>query len=269
MDSEHQQMDVDPEEAVVDAAEDGIEEKQPEGDDQPEEESEGEDEEADGDGAGADPAREQKTAATRSGRKRKPVQRLVNQSVARSSLKPVEIMEGKGVRLGDIEAVEEELQRARGTDKWLRKLHTVLFPGASVNKSTVKKNIRDFSGFVDTSAEMRQARISKLTVLSKQEMSDLATLLQQHRGGTKEDVAGRIVEFLECPQVRRLAPPCATTLYTSLNQLASCLAECSRCRPWKAQESLWQESKGVWKPSFDRLHAICPTTPVGSGSRAP
>merc|ERR1740139_1091152 len=81
----------------------------------------------------------------------------------------------------------------------LKQLHRVCFgkPGA---KLVVKKNLREFSGFVADDLTAEKAK--KLTMVLKSDLKIIKGMLDTcdlSPGGTKAEAAARLVEFLEAP----------------------------------------------------------------------
>ncbi|GBN17024.1 Protein DEK [Araneus ventricosus] len=109
-----------------------------------------------------------------------------------------EFQEGKGQKLGDCPRIDYQIQKSAIED--LKPLHRILF-GRVGAASQVKKSIRKFSGFpfVKNSPEFdrKKATTEKLTnaVLKR-----ICEVLDLERGGTKEDIVMRILDFLLEPK---------------------------------------------------------------------
>lgn len=85
-------------------------------------------------------------------------------------------------------------------EAWLKTFHRVLYPGSSVREATLKSNIRQFSGFSDTSEEHNEKVAEKLNKLDLVNLKNITDLIDVERSGTKAQITERIVEFLNNPQ---------------------------------------------------------------------
>ena len=85
-------------------------------------------------------------AQGRAKREQKPVERLTAAADEKED-KALEIPQGSGSRLGDLDNVEFRIGKTLATSDELKNLHRFCYgkPGA---KATIKKNLRSFSGFV-------------------------------------------------------------------------------------------------------------------------
>lgn len=112
---------------------------------------------------------------------------------------------GIGVSLGQLHHFEANVKKFTGTSDVLRSLHRILFPGQSVSKITVKKNLRLFSGFpfysdASASDEHTIKQIDtvkdKLYTWKTPGLKDLCLLFGLPLSGDKEALVERIVAFL-------------------------------------------------------------------------
>ncbi|KAI0226492.1 Protein DEK, partial [Lamellibrachia satsuma] len=111
--------------------------------------------------------------------------------------KALDIPEGSGTKLGEIENVEFQLKRVHGDE--LKPLHRVLYHRAGTT-TEVKKNIRKFCGF--TYAKNSADYDKRVQVIAKNTMAQLKLMcetLDIERGGTKENIVERIIDFLMSP----------------------------------------------------------------------
>ncbi|CAM9118712.1 unnamed protein product [Chrysoparadoxa australica] len=110
------------------------------------------------------------------------------------------IVEGAGVHLSELPSMGA-LQKIAGDEDLLKMTHMLLFktPGT---KNSRKKDIRQFSGFEDTSSKAKEERAEKLLHNKKwhvNHLKDLAGLLGLEKGGSKADLVTRVLNFLDEP----------------------------------------------------------------------
>lgn len=150
----------------------------------------------------------------RSVRERKQVT-VLTPEVPESAEKTFAAPSGPGVKLGDVAYIADQLQKRLGVDDALKVLHRVLFNEISARK-TVKAHIRLFCGFdpahVEKQSMSARDKLNKLTMAG---LKDVCETLGLEKGGSKEAVVERIVEFLksptdQAPAVKRRASGAAT-----------------------------------------------------------
>lgn len=138
-------------------------------------------------------------------REKKKVLRLEITSPTPSKDKKLDIPEGSGEKLGDIPRVEFQLGKTLSDD--LRPLHRLLFQRAG-SASEVKRNIRRFSGFTfpknSTEQKKKTDQLNKMTTSA---LKSVCEVLDLERGGRKEDIVERILNFLMKPKSSGKALP--------------------------------------------------------------
>lgn len=131
-------------------------------------------------------------------RQRKTVERL-SQSTSEPSKtlndKSISIPQGTGVKLGEIEVLNQNLNKTLVADKILTMLHKIIFDRIG-DIRTRKSNIRSYCGGLESNILE-----SKLLKYSKSELSELAKFLGLSGGATKSVLAGKISNFLIKPTV--------------------------------------------------------------------
>ncbi|XP_077991693.1 protein DEK-like isoform X2 [Glandiceps talaboti] len=129
-------------------------------------------------------------------RERKKVDRLSLQDnkSADDKKEKFEVKEGRGKKLGEIERIDLQLKKANSDA--LKPLHRLLFARAG-STFEIKRNIRKFSGFPftkeDSNYEKKENNLIKYTVSGLKEFCEWLDL---EKGGTKEDIIHRILDFL-------------------------------------------------------------------------
>lgn len=123
-------------------------------------------------------------AAHRTRRQIKAPPRLATPEPAPSHKSAVVIKEGKGVKLGSIDGIKEQLEKKKGGDKVLKDLHRILFGTPGVHRE-VKAHIREFSGFVFESEAEEAKAVGKFENLSLAELKSIMTVLNLHVGWEK------------------------------------------------------------------------------------
>ncbi|PVD23433.1 hypothetical protein C0Q70_16702 [Pomacea canaliculata] len=139
-------------------------------------------------------------------REKKKVERLsMSINMPSSEKKKVEIQEGAGTKLGDCPRIEFKLGQTKAMD--LKSLHRLLFNRAGSN-TEVKKNIRQFSGFVfskeDKEYEKRVTALNKMTI---PQLKQICEVLDIERSGAKPVVVDRIMDFLMKPSSSGMKVP--------------------------------------------------------------
>jgi protein DEK len=111
----------------------------------------------------------------------------------------ITIPAGKGTPIGDIPNCVTALKSYKVTEKFLGKLHRLMF-GVGGKKKDFKQNIRQFKGFAP--GEDR-AKLLKKTTQSKLEVKDLRPMchvLDLDRAGTRDELIESLVDFLLHPK---------------------------------------------------------------------
>ncbi|GAB1610680.1 protein DEK-like [Argonauta hians] len=131
-------------------------------------------------------------------REKKKVERLEMSVSSANDKKKTLIPEGSGDKLGECPIIEYHLNRVKSED--LKVLHRTMFdrPGTLVE---IKRNIRKFNGFDFGKDDKRFEK--KSTVLAKNTTAALrkiCEILGLERGGTKDEVLKRIMDFLVKPK---------------------------------------------------------------------
>ncbi|KAJ8291031.1 hypothetical protein GJAV_G00020600 [Gymnothorax javanicus] len=130
-------------------------------------------------------------------RQKKTVERL-DFSVAKPRER-VKIEQGRGVKLGDIIRVAYFIGKMKAED--LKPLHKVIFdrPGAA---SSVKKNIRQFSGFpFEADSQMYMKKKERMKKYTNPVLKNMCFVLDLERSGTNDAKIDRILAFLLDPKM--------------------------------------------------------------------
>ena len=109
------------------------------------------------------------------------------------------IKAGAGSKLGDVENIVFKIARLNAQSDELKQLHRVCFGKPGV-KTMIKKNLREFSGFV--ADDMAAEKAKKLQMVLKNDLKVIKGMLDTcdlSPGGTKAEAAARLVDFLEAP----------------------------------------------------------------------
>ncbi|KAH7670209.1 Armadillo-type fold-containing protein [Dioscorea alata] len=134
-------------------------------------------------------------------RKRKPVH-FYGPAKFRKN-KPLRILEGNGVKLGDIKKVSSNL-RNREIDADLRYFHVILY-GVKVKNKDLKRNILRFSGFLwgPQEEERKEKKLQrKVAKYKKYQLLDICNLLGIRNvtaESTKKEISEKLITFLKCP----------------------------------------------------------------------
>lgn len=140
-------------------------------------------------------------------RERKAVQRLSTApaKVVKETAE-LSIPAGSGVRLGDIEAINQTITKKLASDKNLMSLHRLLFdrPGEARQR---KSNLRSFCGLEDGApTNAFEAKLQKRTVA---ELKELAGFLALSGASDKSALIAKISGFLVKPVMKKTAKPAA------------------------------------------------------------
>jgi len=108
------------------------------------------------------------------------------------------IPKGRGVPLGQIPQISEELAKRKADDPVLMTLHHLAL-GMATKRAHVKSNLRLFNG-VKYDAKLNRAKLEqRIHARSHAVLRNVCALLQLSSGGSTADLVGRIADFLERP----------------------------------------------------------------------
>ncbi|KAJ3335414.1 Protein Spindly [Gonapodya sp. JEL0774] len=108
--------------------------------------------------------------------------------------------EGRGVALGDIDAIKEALSKLPGKSDTLQGLHRLLYNAPSKHME-VKAHIRAWRGVAsEEGGEVEKRWKKKLEGWKLEGLKDLTGILQLPHSGTKEDLMDRLWDFLKSPK---------------------------------------------------------------------
>ncbi|CAM6051062.1 unnamed protein product [Sphagnum compactum] len=134
-------------------------------------------------------------------RERKSIERFIA-FVEKDTNKDVQIKKGEGTPFKDIPNVAYKLSKISKNDEILSMLHSLLFNKRG-KAAVLKQRILQFSGYVWTeNQEKERARVKeKLERYTKEGLVLLIDVLDLHlpRTGKKEELVGKVLEFLEEP----------------------------------------------------------------------
>ncbi|CAK9260851.1 unnamed protein product [Sphagnum jensenii] len=134
-------------------------------------------------------------------RERKSIERFIA-FVEKDTNKEVQIKKGEGTPFKDIPNVAYKLSKISKNDEILSMLHSLLFNKRG-KAAVLKQRILQFSGYVWTeNQEKERARVKeKLERYTKEGLVLLIDVLDLHlpRTGKKEELVGKVLEFLEKP----------------------------------------------------------------------
>ncbi|CAM6049970.1 unnamed protein product [Sphagnum compactum] len=135
-------------------------------------------------------------------RERKSIERFIASSVEKESSKDFQIKQGEGTPFKDIPNVAYKLSKISKNDEILSMLHSLLFHKRA-KAAVLKQHILQFSGYVWTeNQEKERSRVKeKLERYTKEGLVLLIDVLDLHlpRTGKKEELVGKVLEFLEKP----------------------------------------------------------------------
>eukprot|EP01106_Pelomyxa_sp_JSP_P009425 TRINITY_DN255_c0_g1_i5.p1 TRINITY_DN255_c0_g1~~TRINITY_DN255_c0_g1_i5.p1 ORF type:complete len:430 (+),score=120.69 TRINITY_DN255_c0_g1_i5:155-1444(+) len=110
------------------------------------------------------------------------------------------IKKGKGTKLKHIQAVESEINSRRVRDPALTTLHRLLFTRATKGVP-VKDNLLAFSGVTfDEDENPRERMLRRVVSLHLSVLRDICDLLNVDSAGDRDELADRVVDFLERPR---------------------------------------------------------------------
>ncbi|KAL5021589.1 hypothetical protein ScPMuIL_000744 [Solemya velum] len=132
-------------------------------------------------------------------RAKKKVERLdMSAGATPKEKKKLEIPEGSGDRLGDCPRIEFQLQKTKADD--LKLLHKILYNRVAA-ANEIRRNIRQFCGYDfakgDKEYEKKQAMLNKSHIAM---LKPVCEVLDIERGGKKEEILERILDFLLNPK---------------------------------------------------------------------
>ncbi|CAK9873229.1 unnamed protein product [Sphagnum jensenii] len=135
-------------------------------------------------------------------RERKSIERFIASSVEKEISKDFQIKQGEGTPFKDIPNVAYKLSKISKNDEILSMLHSLLFHKRA-KAAVLKQHILQFSGYVWTeNQEKERSRVKeKLERYTKEGLVLLIDVLDLHlpRTGKKEELVGKVLEFLEKP----------------------------------------------------------------------
>lgn len=136
----------------------------------------------------------------KSARERKVVDIFVP-PVSEKEEREIEVLEGSGTPLGDIENVVRALEGLKSADPLTKKVHSLLY-GFAGKKTVVKKNIRLFKGIPEDQQEAKKTLWTEKFKGSnlQTELKPICQLFDLEISGTKEAVISRICDFMVNPQ---------------------------------------------------------------------
>jgi len=109
------------------------------------------------------------------------------------------IKAGAGSKFGDVENIVFKIAKLNAQSDELKQLHRLCFGKPGV-KTMIKKNLREFSGFV--ADDMAAEKAKKLAMVLKHDLKVIKGMLDTcdlSPGGTKAEAAARLIDFLEAP----------------------------------------------------------------------
>jgi len=119
-------------------------------------------------------------------------------AVAKPVTRELVITKGRGVNLGSIPEVAEELSKRKMDDPTLMTLHHLAF-GMAAKRIRVKANLRQFSG-VKFDDKLDRAKLEqRIQSRSYAVIRNVCTLLHLPSGGSTAELVGRLADFLERP----------------------------------------------------------------------
>jgi protein DEK len=121
--------------------------------------------------------------------------------VAEKEDKDLEIAEGLGEELGNIENVEHRLGAIKSADPFLKQVHRLLFPGQRGVKKDIKAHIRKFKGFAEGDDEAKTKAQEYLETLeSGKALKPMCQFFDLNMTGKKEELVERIMDFIVSPE---------------------------------------------------------------------
>ncbi|CAG8729910.1 6689_t:CDS:1, partial [Acaulospora morrowiae] len=112
--------------------------------------------------------------------------------------KPVEVVQGEGIPLGQISPIARAIDRLKTTDDMIKGLHKLLY-GRVGAKHDIKSHIRAFSGFVLGTPIDEMVYKEKLEKWKISGLKDMCSLFSLKSSGDKASVVERLFEFLKKP----------------------------------------------------------------------
>ncbi|TPX64162.1 hypothetical protein SpCBS45565_g06121 [Spizellomyces sp. 'palustris'] len=118
--------------------------------------------------------------------------------------KKIEIPEGKGQPLKDIQAIHDVITTTRASDEVLKGFHSLIW-GRAAHKH-LKQDLLNFKGFNFQSDKEHDVVLRKLEKWMLTGLKDLSHLLCLETSGTKEVIVERIFKFLQEPSEEAIKP---------------------------------------------------------------
>jgi len=134
-------------------------------------------------------------------------------AVPKAATRELVIAKGRGVTLGSIPAIAEELSKRKMDDPVLKTLHHLAF-GMAAKRIRMKSNLRQFSG-VKYDSKMNRAKLEqRIQARTYAVIRSVCALLHIPSGGSTAEIVGRLADFLERPvapegEVKKRAKPAA------------------------------------------------------------
>jgi hypothetical protein len=122
--------------------------------------------------------------------------------VERKEKAEFEIPQGKGIKLVEYEHFVAELTKIKSSEELVKCLHQLMY-GSPGKKTTVKQNLREFSGFAGeiSSDERAQKVIENKKKWTISMLKDALGLFGLEKGGAREDLCKRLVDYLVEPRI--------------------------------------------------------------------
>eukprot|EP01134_Creolimax_fragrantissima_P004566 CFRG4566T1 len=128
-------------------------------------------------------------------RQRKSVERMTSDTVKPKT--QLKILQGKGTKLGDMEAIEAQLKKREVSE--LKELHRMMFGTAGAHLE-VRKHIRQFNGFdYESNTALREKHTEWLEKKFKSAIKNMCDVLCLRVSGDKEAMIESLLTFLDKP----------------------------------------------------------------------
>lgn len=110
--------------------------------------------------------------------------------------------EGKGTKLVQYEHFVQELTKHKGDSELVKSLHNLMYNSLG-KKSTAKHNLREFSGFPEevSAIEKTDKLIENKKKWTVSILKDAMGLFGLEKGGNREDLCRRLVDYLSAPRI--------------------------------------------------------------------
>lgn len=111
----------------------------------------------------------------------------------------MEIPQGSGQRLGDIDAITQQLSRHKAIDEPVVQLHRIIYVNRGENIRR-KHYISSFTGFTfDKNSKEAESTKARMDKLERTLLVQICHILHLQINGTKNDIIQRIFDFLMKP----------------------------------------------------------------------